>query len=84
MITNPTGRYVPPPIEAPSANQVGFVAIGIITVFLVSLLLLDLATLWHDILWFCANIRLQLKLLRAKIRIRKAKKEAKRRLNKKV
>ncbi|KAL5964213.1 hypothetical protein TSMEX_008051 [Taenia solium] len=77
MTTSSTGRYVPPAIEAPSANQLGSVVIGIIVVFLVSLLLLDLATLHRDIRWFFNNIRLQKRLWLAKRRLRKAKREAK-------
>ncbi|KAL5109371.1 hypothetical protein TcWFU_008815 [Taenia crassiceps] len=77
MTTSPTGRYVPPAIEAPSANQLGAVVIGIIGIFLVSLLLLDLATLHRDIRWFFNNIRLQKRLWLAKRRLRKAKREAK-------
>ena len=84
MTTNPTGRYVPPLIEAPRAEHVGCVVIGIICIFLVSLLLLDLATLRHDIMWFYNNVRLQVRLFRAKRRLRKAKREAKKKCDKQL
>lgn len=76
MTTSSTGRYVPPAIEAPSASQLGAVVIGIIVIFLVSLLLLDLTTLHRDIRWFINNIRLQKRLWLAKRRLRRAKREA--------
>ncbi|CDI98226.1 C type lectin domian containing protein [Echinococcus multilocularis] len=77
LTTSSAGRYVPPPIEAPSANQLGAVVIGIIVIFFVSLVLLDLATLHRDIGWFFNNVRLQKRLWLAKRRLRKAKSEAK-------
>ncbi|VDL99511.1 unnamed protein product [Schistocephalus solidus] len=73
--TTADGRYVPPAIEAPSANQVGIVVSSIIVAFLVALLLLDLATLKRDISWLFNNIRLQKRLWQAKRRIRAAKKK---------
>ncbi|VDM20128.1 unnamed protein product [Hydatigera taeniaeformis] len=77
VTTSSTGRYVPPAIEAPSANQVGAVVIGIIVIFLVSLLLLDLTTLHRDIRWLFNNVRLQKRLWLAKRRLRKKKQEVK-------
>ncbi|KAH9284972.1 hypothetical protein ECG_03140 [Echinococcus granulosus] len=77
LTTSSAGRYVPPPIEAPSADQLGAVVIGIIVIFFVSLVLLDLATLHRDIGWFFNNVRLQKRLWLAKRRLRKAKSEAK-------
>nr|CUU98309.1 hypothetical transcript [Hymenolepis microstoma] len=69
-----TGRYVPPLVEAPSASQLGFVALIIIVIFLVSLVLLDVATLSRDIGWLFNNIRLQKRLWQAKKRLRGSKK----------
>ncbi len=67
---------MPPAVEAPSADQLGAVVIAIIVIFLISLLLLDLATLRRDIGWLFNNIRLQKRLWQAKRRLKKEKKAA--------
>ncbi len=67
---------MPPAVEAPSADQLGAVVIAIIVIFLISLLLLDLATLRRDIGWLFNNIRLQKRLWQAKRRLKKEKKTA--------
>ncbi|VDO06260.1 unnamed protein product [Rodentolepis nana] len=64
-----TGRYSPPLVEAPSASQLGFVALIIIIIFLISLVLLDVATLSRDMGWLFNNIRLQKRLWNAKKRL---------------
>ncbi|KAM3187267.1 hypothetical protein ACTXT7_002640 [Hymenolepis weldensis] len=70
-----TGRYVPPPIEVPSASELSLTLIAIIVVFLVSLILLDITTLLRDISWLLNNIRLQKRLWQAKKRLLDAKRE---------
>lgn len=77
VTTGSTGRFVPSPIEAPSASDLGAVVIGIIVIFIIALFLLDLATLRRDIGWLFNNIRLQKRLWQAKRRLRQAKQKAK-------
>ncbi|KAM3187264.1 hypothetical protein ACTXT7_002637 [Hymenolepis weldensis] len=75
MKTSTSGRYVPPPLEAPSANKLGFVVIVAIVIFLISLIFLDLGTLRRDIFWMLKNIRLQKRLWQAKKRLRETKRK---------
>lgn len=70
-----TGRYVPPPIEVPSANELGLTLIAIIVIFLVPLIILDITTLRKDTGWLLNNIRLQKRLWQAKKRLHEAKRE---------
>lgn len=75
--TSSSGRYQPPTVEAPSAGELGSVVIGIICIFMLALLFLDLATLRRDLAWFVNNIRLQKRLWLAKRRLRQKRNEAK-------
>lgn len=74
MTTSTSGRYVPPAIEAASAQSIGLLVIIIILIFLTSLILLDLTTIRRDVSWLFNNIRLQKRLWQAKRRLRAAKK----------
>ncbi|KAM7535844.1 hypothetical protein Aperf_G00000093891 [Anoplocephala perfoliata] len=76
MTVSLAGRYVPQVEEAQLARPLGLVVGAIIIVFLVCLLLLDLATIHRDIGLFVNNIRLQKRLWQAKKRLREAKKQA--------
>lgn len=77
MITSSSGRYVPPLVEAPYANELGYIIIAFIVAFFTCPLLLDLATVSRDIACFFKNIRLQKRLWQATRRLQKAKQAAK-------